>query len=103
MMNILAWHDAGEWRVVILPRLKHRPGFYFAEGDEKMLLSPASVDLGGVCIVPLEHDFRKLDRAHVEQMLREVMLPPEPFKRLRDALAATKLLVPSRTLPATST
>jgi hypothetical protein len=87
MMNILAWHDAGEWRVIILPRLKHRPSFYFAEGDEKILLSPASVDLGGVCIVPLEHDFQKLDRPLLEQMLREVMLPPEPFARLRAALA----------------
>jgi len=86
MMNILAWFDppSGEWRVIILPRLKHRPSFYFAQGDEKILLSPASVDLGGVCIVPLEHDFRKLDRAHLEQMFREVMLPPEKL----DALVA---------------
>jgi hypothetical protein len=88
MMNILAWYDGGAWRVIVLPRAKHRPGFYFADGDAKILLSPASVDLGGVCIVPLEHDFQKLDRPLLEQMLREVMLPPEPFARLRDALAA---------------
>ena len=88
MMNVLAWHEASTWRVIVLPRLKHRPSFYFAEGDEKILLSPASVDLGGVCIVPLEHDFRKLDRAHLEQMLREVMLPPDALAKLRDALAA---------------
>jgi ATP adenylyltransferase/5',5'''-P-1,P-4-tetraphosphate phosphorylase II len=88
MMNILAWHDGSAWRVIVLPRAKHRPSFYFADGDAKILLSPASVDLGGVCIVPLEHDFQKLDRPLLEQMLREVMLPPEPFARLRDALAA---------------
>src|SRR5206468_3380953 len=69
MMNILVWHDPPGWRVIILPRLKHRPTFYFADGDEKILLSPAAVDLGGVCIVPLEHDFHKLDRAHLQQML----------------------------------
>jgi len=88
MMNVLSWHEPSGWRVIVLPRLKHRPSFYFAEGEEKILLSPASVDLGGVCIVPLEHDFRKLDRAHLEQMLREVMLQPDAFAKLRDALAA---------------
>jgi hypothetical protein len=88
MMNILAWYEPTGWRVIVFPRLKHRPSFYFAEGDDKILLSPASVDLGGVCIVPLEHDFRKLDRAHLEQMLREVMLPADAFTRLSDALAA---------------
>src|SRR5205814_1133222 len=88
MMNVLTWYEAEGWRVIVFPRAKHRPGFYFAEGDERILLSPASVDLGGVCIVPLEHDFLKLDRAHMEQMLREVMLSPDRFDRLRDALAA---------------
>lgn len=82
MMNVLAWHEHAAWKVIILPRFKHRPSFYFAEGDERILLSPASVDLGGVCIVPLEHDFQKLSREHIEQMLREVMLPPEMFERL---------------------
>jgi len=88
MMNILAWHDAAEWRVIVLPRSKHRPSFYFAEGDKKILLSPASVDLGGVCIVPLEHDYLKLDRAHLEQMLREVMLRPDTVARLVERLVS---------------
>ena len=88
MMNVLTWHDAGGWKTIVLPRFKHRPSFYFADGDEKILLSPASVDLGGVCIVPLEHDFQKLTREHIEQMLREVMLPPEIFNQLVQRLRA---------------
>jgi Domain of unknown function (DUF4922) len=88
-MNVIAWFN--EWsyyRVVIFPRAKHRPSFYYAEGDDRILLSPGCVDLGGVCIVPLEHDFLKLDRSHIDQMLREVMLAPDAFSRLCDALAA---------------
>jgi ATP adenylyltransferase/5',5'''-P-1,P-4-tetraphosphate phosphorylase II len=89
-MNVIAWFDDGRgYRVILLPRAKHRPSFYFAEGDEKILLSPGTVDLGGVCIVPLEPDYRKITRAHLEQMLREVMLAPDPFGRLCDALEAT--------------
>jgi hypothetical protein len=86
MMNVLTWHEQEGWNVIIFPRFKHRPSFYFAEGDDRILLSPASVDLGGVCIVPLEHDFHKLTRDHIEQMLREVMLPTEIFTRLTDRL-----------------
>ncbi len=78
----------GTWRVIVLPRNKHRPSFYSAPGDARILLSPGTVDLGGVCILPVEHDFRRLGEHHLQQMLEEVMLPPEPFGRLADALAA---------------
>jgi len=89
-MNVIVWFDANRgYGTILLPRAKHRPSFYCAEGDEKILLSPGTVDLGGVCIVPVEHDYRKITRAHLEQMFREVMLAPEPFDRLCDALEAT--------------
>jgi hypothetical protein len=88
MMNVLAWHDSATWKVIVFPRFKHRPSFYFAEGDEKILLSPASVDLGGVAIVPLDHDFQKLTRRHIEQMLAEVMLPPHLFDQLAQRVAS---------------
>jgi hypothetical protein len=80
--------DSGTWRVIVLPRIKHRPSFYSAPGDARILLSPGTVDLGGVCILPVEQDFRRLGEQHLQQMLDEVMLPPEPFGRLADALAA---------------
>jgi hypothetical protein len=79
---------AGTWRTIVLPRIKHRPSFYTADGDARILLSPGTVDLGGVCILPVEQDFQRLREHHLQQMLEEVMLPPEPFSRLADALAA---------------
>jgi hypothetical protein len=97
MMNIIMNYDAapaggnggaGVWRTIVLPRIKHRPSFYSAEGDARILLSPGTVDLGGVCILPVEYDFQRLREHHLQQMLEEVMLPPEPFGRLADALAA---------------
>jgi ATP adenylyltransferase/5',5'''-P-1,P-4-tetraphosphate phosphorylase II len=86
MVNVIANYDAGKWRVIVLPRVKHRPSFYTAEGG--ILLSPGTVDIGGVCILPLERDFQNVRDHHLQQMLEEVMLPPEPFARLSDALAA---------------
>jgi hypothetical protein len=82
MMNILTWFESGGWRIIVFPRAKHRPSFYFAQGDAKILLSPASVDLGGVCILPVERDFRSLTKDHLVQMFQEVMLSPDDFRQL---------------------
>ena len=61
MMNFLCFATPAGVRLVVIPRKQHRPSFYGTEGDDKMLLSPASVDMGGVFITPLEKDFNKVD------------------------------------------
>jgi hypothetical protein len=81
-INILAFYDAGMFKTIILPRAKHRPDFYYAEGDAKIMLSPGAVDLGGVCIIPVEKDYHRITAGHLRQMLSEVMLPPEKFDAL---------------------
>lgn len=79
MLNMLSmWIDDG-WRLVLFPRAKHRPDFFFAEGDDRILLSPASVDLGGLCVVPVERDFRRLNESHIRQMFQEVCLSEDAF------------------------
>jgi len=82
MMNILATAEDDLCRVLILPRIKHRPAFYFAEEDEKILLSPASVDLGGVCILPVEAHFLKLTLEHLKNMSDEVCLKGDAFEEV---------------------
>ncbi|MDP4115469.1 MAG: DUF4922 domain-containing protein [Bacteroidota bacterium] len=80
MMNILVnYSDENGWRVIVFPREKHRPSHYFAEGDNNILLSPASVDVGGVCITPLEKDFNKIDKEILRQIFAEVMMNNEKF------------------------
>jgi len=82
MLNILAYHTGNEWIVHIMPRRVHRPACYFAEGDEKILLSPASVDLGGVFITPREEDFTKITDTDIADILTEVCLSEEEVKIL---------------------
>lgn len=74
MMNLLAWYEDGQWVVCIIPRTLHRPACYFAEGEENLLISPASVDLGGVFITPLEKDFEKITSQDIKNILQEVCL-----------------------------
>ncbi len=75
MMNVLAEATAnGRVRVVVIPRKRHRPSFYGTEGEGTMLLSPASVDMGGVFITPLEKDFNTLDADTVTRVFDELCL-----------------------------
>lgn len=72
MVNVLTYYEGGQWFTFIFPRTKHRPACYFAEGDEQMIISPASVDLGGVFITVREEDFERLDASCLERILREI-------------------------------
>lgn len=74
MLNILCWFEDGRWIIVVFPRKKHRPTCYFAEGEDNILLSPASVDMGGIFITPLEKDFIKIGKEDIEKILGEVCL-----------------------------
>lgn len=77
MMNILSWKDTdsydGSQRLVsvIIPRSKHRPDCYYAEGDDNVMVSPGALDMGGLIITPREKDFKKLTPAMVVSIIRE--------------------------------
>ena len=85
-MNILSLFDNQAWRLVIFLRAKHRPSFFYEEGDKKIMLSPAAIDLGGVCTIPLEADFRKITKDQVVQMFTEVSVAPDIFKNIKEQL-----------------
>ncbi len=67
-LNILCWKDT-LFRILVIPRKAHRPSCYFAPEDRAVHISPASVDLGGVFIVPVEADFRRVNA----QVLRDII------------------------------
>ena len=71
-VNVLALYEEGLYIVIVLPRRRHRPSCYFAEGREHLLVSPASVDLGGLIIVPTEEDFLKIDARRIREIVSEV-------------------------------
>jgi hypothetical protein len=74
MMNVLASFDFGRnrWRVVVFPRVKHRPSFYFAADHTRMLLSPGTVDVGGIVTTVIEDDFNRVGKAHLTRMFEEI-------------------------------
>jgi hypothetical protein len=75
MMNVLCSFADGAWRVIVFPRTKHRPDLFFKEEAERVLISPAAVDIGGLIVTPMERDFNTVDASMVESIFREVSLP----------------------------
>ncbi len=71
MLNILSYYKSGKYIVHLFPRTVHRPDCYFAEGSEQILLSPASVDMGGVLITPRKEDFDKITTENITDIFRQ--------------------------------
>ena len=72
-INILCWREQDIFRVLVIPRKAHRPSCYYAPEGEAVRISPASVDLGGVFIVPVEKDFRRTDAGVLQSIIRETV------------------------------
>ena len=88
-LNVLTYYEGGQWFTFIFPRTKHRPSCYFLEGEEQMVISPASVDMGGMFITAREQDFQRITAMDVEKMFLEVCWQTkeiEMFKSIMNSL-----------------
>ncbi|MDP1995054.1 MAG: DUF4922 domain-containing protein, partial [Ignavibacteria bacterium] len=84
MMNIIGTYQKGKWQIIIFLRKKHRPDLFFEEDEaKKILLSPAAVDIGGVCILPREEDFEKLTTEKLHDIFSEVFIDVSLFRKFK--------------------
>ncbi len=90
-INVLTDFVDGIWRVIVFPRSNHRPKQYFAEGREKLMISPATIDMGGVLITPREKDFDKISKDSAADIYKQVSLPKEQFVFLAESLKKLSL------------
>jgi hypothetical protein len=72
MLNICGFHREDRFVLVVFPRRKHRPDVFFKTGDERVVVSPAIVEMGGILVTPVERDFARLDAPLVESIFAEV-------------------------------
>lgn len=81
MLNLLCYPTPAGERLVVVPRKKHRPSCYGTEPG-CMLISPASVDVGGVFITPRPEDFEAFDSNAIRDILLEVCLTTEEINNI---------------------
>lgn len=82
MMNLLVWMEDEVWFTCVFPRRELRPSCYYAEGDANILISPATVEMAGLFVVPLEKDFEKVTFADLEKIWEEVSITEEEKNEL---------------------
>jgi hypothetical protein len=87
MMNLILNYEDENWRLIIFLRKKHRPALY----DKGILWSPAAVDLGGLCIFPLEKDLNVISESDLKEGFKEVIISDEIFSYIKKKLKESAL------------
>ena len=71
MMNIVCSYEDGIWYTFIFPRSAFRPWQYTAEGERQLLVSPATVEMSGIFIIPIECHFEKITGEDIMSILEQ--------------------------------
>ena len=71
MMNIVCSYEDGIWYTLIFPRSAFRPWQYTAEGERQLLVSPATVEMSGIFITPIESHFEKITKEDIRSILEQ--------------------------------
>jgi hypothetical protein len=82
LLNLIASHNEGIYRLIVFPRKAHRPSCYFREGSDRIIVSPASVEFGGIVVTPREEDFQKITLKDLEEIFEEVSLDSDFLNRI---------------------
>jgi hypothetical protein len=93
MMNLLCYFKGEKWVIHLFPRKLHRPWQFFEEGALRLLISPASVDFGGVFITPRREDFDKITADDIKDIFNQVCLDDESFEGLKRSITNYKLRI----------
>ena len=82
LINIIISGSDSTYTAILFPRKTHRPECFYKDDNEKLLISPGAVDVGGVVILPREEDYRRINRKYLLEIFSEVCLDHSVFKNL---------------------
>ena len=86
MLNLLATHRGGRVKAALFPRAAHRPTCYFAEGEARLAISPAALEMAGVLVVAEPEQLDRVDAAAARRIYEDVSVEREQFERLLESL-----------------
>jgi hypothetical protein len=72
LINIICTFDRPAWTLFLFPRSRHRPACFFAEGEDRLMVSPGAIDMAGVIVVPERAHFERIGAEEVSSIYREV-------------------------------
>ena len=77
-MNVITFRKGEQVSIIVIPRRAHRPRCYTAEGDKHYLISPGTLDMGGLIITPRLEDYERITTSQALDILCEVGIRTEP-------------------------
>ena len=83
-VNIFLWKtkEDKEIRGLIIPRSKHRPDCFYAEGTEQLIVSPGALDMAGVIITTREEDYLKITGNDVKRIIEKTGISFEEAEKI---------------------
>jgi ATP adenylyltransferase/5',5'''-P-1,P-4-tetraphosphate phosphorylase II len=87
MVNLICTYDRGVWTLYIFPRSRHRPAAFFAEGEDRLTISPGAIDMAGVIVVPERDHFDRLTGELMEGIFAEVSYGEEAVNDLLERIS----------------
>jgi ATP adenylyltransferase/5',5'''-P-1,P-4-tetraphosphate phosphorylase II len=84
LVNLFITFDDPAWSVYLYPRSRHRPSCYF---ERTLCVSPASLDMAGYVVIPVESQFDSVSAERLAQVFAEVTLGSAAFNQLISSLS----------------
>ena len=88
LINVICTYDPKVWTVYLFPRSKHRPAVFYAEGEQRLVVSPGAIDMAGVVVVPEREHFDKIDGERMVAIFSEVSMNGEIVNDLVDGICS---------------
>ncbi|MDE6556868.1 MAG: DUF4922 domain-containing protein, partial [Duncaniella sp.] len=84
-VNVAVIYDGEQFNMKIFLRRAHRPQC-FGEGDGKLTISPATLEMLGLFITSSQHDFEALTAEKVIEIYRDVCVTSDNLNRIKTLL-----------------
>lgn len=81
-LNLISAVERETHYLIVFPRAKHRPSFYYKKNEERLIVSPATLDFGGIIVLPREEDFNKISKQNIKDIFSEVGVNGNDFKQI---------------------
>ncbi len=86
LINLVATTRGGRHIVFLIPRAKHRPECYFAEGDARVAISPAAIEMTGLLVAADRESFERTDGQKAFEIYEDVCLGERELNELLEAV-----------------
>lgn len=85
-VNVLVRWQQDHGTALVFPRRAHRPRVFHAEGDDRIGVSPAALEMAGILVVTDEASYERLDEESARAVFEEVSPTPQQLAALMERI-----------------